>query len=38
MPGIESNLASSLLVGTIGTLTAFIFAWFFARWLSAKQR
>jgi cobalt/nickel transport system permease protein len=37
MPGIESGFASSLLVGTIGTMTAFIFAWFFARWLSAKQ-
>lgn len=37
VPGIESVMFGSLLVGAIGTLSTFIFAWFFARWLSAKH-
>jgi len=37
VPGIESLMIDSLLVGLIGTLSAFVFAWFFARWLSAPN-
>jgi cobalt/nickel transport system permease protein len=37
VPGIESVMVGSLLVGVIGTLSTFVFAWFFARWLSAQN-
>lgn len=37
IPGVESVMLGSLLVGAIGTLSTFIFAWFFARWLSVQN-
>jgi cobalt/nickel transport system permease protein len=37
VPGIDNMVTSSLLVGTIGTLIAFILAWSFAHWLSRRS-